>query len=181
MKAWINDYYQYSDKKYNIFRDFKYRILYREYMWIVLFRKCKINNIFYLWNKLCFRRLSKKLLLDIPSSTKIGPGLKFGHASSIVINSNCDIGNNFQIFKGALVGSIVSGKKAGVPKIGNNCVICANAVVVGNITIGNNVFIAANSFVNFDVPDNSIVIGNPGIIKKCSENHNPVFDYIKCL
>lgn len=30
--------------------------------------------------------------------------------------------------------------------------------------IGNNVLIAPNAFVNFDVPDNSIVIGNPGQI-----------------
>lgn len=33
------------------------------------------------------------------------------------------------------------------------------------VTIGNDVLIAANSFVDFDVPDNSLVIGNPGIIK----------------
>ena len=40
----------------------------------------------------------------------------------------------------------------------------ANAVIVGKINIGNNVLIAPNSYVNFDVPDNSIVIGNPGKI-----------------
>lgn len=27
-------------------------------------------------------------------------------------------------------------------------------------------FIAANAFVNFDVPDNALVIGNPGIVKE---------------
>ena len=37
-----------------------------------------------------------------------------------------------------------------------------NAIIVGNITVGNNVLIAPGAFVNFDVPDNSIVIGNPG-------------------
>lgn len=34
----------------------------------------------------------------------------------------------------------------------------------GGVKIGNNVLIAPNAFVNFDVPDNSIVIGNPGQI-----------------
>lgn len=34
----------------------------------------------------------------------------------------------------------------------------------GGIHIGSNVLIAANSFVDFDVPDNSIVVGNPGTI-----------------
>ena len=33
-----------------------------------------------------------------------------------------------------------------------------------SVKIGNNVLIAPNAFVNFDVPDNSIVIGNPGQI-----------------
>ena len=42
--------------------------------------------------------------------------------------------------------------------------IGTNAVVVGNIRIGNDVLIAPLSFVNFDVPDHSIVIGNPARI-----------------
>ena len=36
--------------------------------------------------------------------------------------------------------------------------------MIGNIHIGNDVMIAPNSFVNFDVPDHSIVIGNPRVI-----------------
>lgn len=32
------------------------------------------------------------------------------------------------------------------------------------MTIGDNVLIAPNAYVNFDVPSNSIVIGNPGKI-----------------
>ena len=35
---------------------------------------------------------------------------------------------------------------------------------MGGVRIGNNVLIAANSFVNFDVPSNSVVLGNPGQI-----------------
>lgn len=56
------------------------------------------------------------------------------------------------------------GVKIGVPTIGNDVWIDPNAVIVGGINIGDNVLIAANSFVNFDVPSNSIVIGNPGKI-----------------
>lgn len=37
-------------------------------------------------------------------------------------------------------------------------------MVCGGVKIGFEVLIAANAFVNFDVPDHSIVIGNPGII-----------------
>lgn len=52
------------------------------------------------------------------------------------------------------------GKRAGCPIIGNKVYIASGAVITGKIKVGNNVLIAANSFVNFDVPNNSIVIGN---------------------
>ena len=45
--------------------------------------------------------------------------------------------------------------------IGNDVWIGPNAVIVGNIKIGNNVLIAPNAYVNKDVPDNSIALGNP--------------------
>lgn len=48
--------------------------------------------------------------------------------------------------------------------MGNQFFLGINSTVVGNIHIGNDVLIAPNSFVNFDVPDHSIVIGNPGVI-----------------
>ena len=52
----------------------------------------------------------------------------------------------------------------GSPTIGNCVYIGVNATLVGNIHIGNDVLIAPNSYINFNVPDHSVVIGNPGII-----------------
>lgn len=101
--------------------------------------------------------------IQIPYQTRIGEGLKFGHWGTIVVNPNAHIGKNFSISHGCLVGN-AQGKRMGVPLIGDNVVMNANAVVVGGVKIGNNVLIAPNAFVNFDVPDNSIVIGNPGQI-----------------
>jgi serine O-acetyltransferase len=46
---------------------------------------------------------------------------------------------------------------------------------VGNIKIGNNVLIAPNAYVNFDVPENSVVIGNPAQI---TTNLNATQGYI---
>ena len=40
----------------------------------------------------------------------------------------------------------------------------ANSIVIGGVSIGDYVLIAPGAFVNFDVPSNSIVIGNPGKI-----------------
>lgn len=48
--------------------------------------------------------------------------------------------------------------------IGNNCYIGTGATTLGDIKIGNNVTIAARAVVIKDVPDNSVVAGNPAKI-----------------
>ncbi|MFI0427682.1 MAG: serine acetyltransferase, partial [Flavobacterium sp.] len=55
------------------------------------------------------------------------------------------------------------GDKRGVPKIGNNVYIGANAVIAGKILIKDNVLIAACSLVNKDVETNGVVLGVPAI------------------
>ena len=70
------------------------------------------------------------------------------------------------LFKGCTIGVIEAGPKKGNPIIGDNVTVYSNATICGNIKIGNNVIIAAGSFVNFDVPDNVTIVGNPGIIHK---------------
>ena len=79
------------------------------------------------------------------------------------------------ISTGVVIGRVNTGKKEGCPTIGNEVWIGANSVIVGKIKIGNNVLIAPNAYVNFDVPDNSIVIGNPGVIHY---KDNPTKGYI---
>ena len=67
------------------------------------------------------------------------------------------------------------GKRMGNPTIGDRVWIGSHAAIVGNVKIGNDVLIAPGAYVNFDVPDNSIVLGNPGkIIKK----DNAVEEYV---
>ena len=64
------------------------------------------------------------------------------------------------MMKGSTIG-LSEGKHKGAPTIGDCVYIGINAVVIGKITIGNDVMIAPNTMVNCDVPDHSIVIGNP--------------------
>lgn len=91
------------------------------------------------------------------------------------INRNAIIGDNFTISPGAHV-SYADGKKKGVPIIGNNVILNFNSGIVGGVKIGNDVLIAPNTFVNFDVPDNSIVIGSPG--KIIERDSSPTEKYI---
>lgn len=62
------------------------------------------------------------------------------------------------------IGRDIRGKREGFPTFGNRVCIRTNSTIVGNITIGDDVLIAPNTFVNFDVPSHSVVIGNPASI-----------------
>lgn len=113
--------------------------------------------------------------IQIPSSTQIGNGLRIVHFGHIVVNPETKIGVNFNIFQGCLIGNSV-GKHGGIPIIGDNVYMGANSVIIGGCHIGNDVLIAPGALINFDVPDNSIVIGNPGKIIPCESS--PTEKYI---
>lgn len=115
--------------------------------------------------RLFFRLVKKKRAIEISCFVKIGKGLYLGHPYGITINADTVIGENCNIHRGVLLGQENRGKRRGTPVIGDNVWIGINACVVGNIHIGNDVLIAPNSFVNCDVPDHSIVFGNPCVIK----------------
>lgn len=120
-------------------------------------------------------RYAKKYGIEISYSAKIGKGLYLGHPYNITVGGDVVIGNNVNLHKGCTIGRENRGKRLGVPTIGNCVSIGINSTVVGNITIGNDVMIAPNSFVNFDVPSHSIVVGNPGVIH---HKDNATYGYI---
>ena len=108
-----------------------------------------------------WRKRNKKIIGKI---AKIEEGFYLGHPYNITINEESVLGKNVNIHKGATIGKENRGKKLGAPKIGNNVYVGINSTVVGKIEIGNDVLIAPNTYVNFDVPSHSIVVGSPGII-----------------
>lgn len=113
--------------------------------------------------------------IEISRDSMIGGGLYIGHAYCITINPDSIIGMNCNIHKGITIGQENRGLRKGTPIIGNNVWIGINATVVGNIHVGDDVLIAPNTYVNQDVPDHSIVFGNPCIIKN---RKNATVDYI---
>lgn len=176
-KEILEDLYRYVGRKsQNIFVQIRYVIFTPGFRYIYFYRKTslakhKVSRFFYHY---CMRCCMLKYGIQIPYQTRIGRGFRILHFGHIVINPAAVIGNNFNICQGALIGS-ASGKRKGVPKIGNNVYIGANAIVIGGINIEDNVLIAPGAFVNFDVPSNSIVIGNPG---KIIHKDNPTAPYI---
>lgn len=75
------------------------------------------------------------------------------------------LGRNVNIHKGVTIGQENRGKRKGAPVISDEVWIGVNSTIVGGIKIGRDVLIAPNTYVNCDIPDHSIVFGNPCIIK----------------
>ena len=115
---------------------------------------------FHLWQK-----INEVLTgISIPASSEIGHSFYIGHFGGITLNSKAIIGSNCNISQGVTIG--VSGKdeNRGVPIIGNNVYIGANAVICGKIKVGDNTLIGACSLVNRDLPDNAVAVGVPAQI-----------------
>ena len=132
-------------------------------LWTYLFRKCQFSRggVQKIYHALLLM-VGKKHGIEIDYPVQIGKGLFIAHPYGITINDKVVIGQNCNIHKGVTIGQENRGTRKGVPIIGNRVWIGVNATVIGKITIGNDVLIAPNSYVNFDVPPHSIVIGNPG-------------------
>lgn len=168
------DLYRYYGDNKETFRQRLSRGL--EIKYLYYFRKTQESKgLMYVYYKLRLRFLSNKTQIQIPSKCKIGEGFYIGHCGRIIINGKAELGKNINIATGVTIGQESRGKRKGVPIIGDNVWIGTKAVIVGNIKIGTDVLIAPLSFVNFDVPDHSIVIGNPARI---IHRDNATQDYI---
>ncbi|REC48967.1 serine acetyltransferase [Chryseobacterium pennipullorum] len=119
--------------------------------------------------RIVLRHYQIKYGFQIYPETQIGEGFYLGHWGSLVINPKTIIGKNCNIAQGVTIGQQNRGKNEGSPVIGDEVWIGTNAVIVGAVTIGNNVLVVPNSYVNFDVPSDSVVLGNPAKIIPASD------------
>lgn len=111
---------------------------------------------------------------------RIGERVRFFYPMKTVIDITrpwlIEIGNDVQITEGVTIlthgydWSVLKCKygvvlgSAGKVTIGNNVFIGMNSTILKGTTIGNNVIIGANSVVTKDIPDDSVVAGNPARI-----------------
>ncbi len=99
---------------------------------------------------------------NIMTGTVITNDVEIGNG--VLINLNCTVGHDCQIgnFVEMSPGVHISGNCT----IGDYSVLGTNSTVLPKITIGKNVIVGAGSVVTKNVPDNSLVVGIPAIIKK---------------
>lgn len=118
-------------------------------------------------------RTSEVFGVDIHPAARVGKGIMFDHAHSIVIGETAVVGDNVSILHAVTLGG--TGKDEGDrhPKIGDGVLIGAGAKVLGNITVGRCSRIAAGSVVLQDIPEKSTVAGVPAKIVGTAGCSNP--------
>lgn len=165
-----------APRAYDLFKIIKYQDLLYIYLLRIIAIESLLSKLFFFPLNYIHYRLRKKYGIEIQAKTNIGSGLLLVHPYNITINPRTIIGCNVTIYKGVTIGQENRGKRKGSPTIGDEVFIGSNSTIVGSIIIGNNVLIAPNSYVNINIPDNSLVIGNPCII---IFKENATCDYLK--
>ena len=125
-------------------------------------KRRSLGMVPYLWHRLQLHHCRFRFGYDISPTTAIGAGLYIGHFGMLVISPLAVIGRNCNINQGVTIGATSRGSRLGAPTLGDRVWVGANAVIVGKVTIGSDALIAPGAFVNVDVPERAVFLGNPG-------------------
>ena len=106
-------------------------------------------------------RVSEVFSVDIHPGARLGKGLLFDHATSIVIGETAVVEDDFSMLHEVTLGG--TGKVGGDrhPKIGRGVLIGAGAKILGHVRSGEGARIGAGSVVLEDVPAHVTVVGVP--------------------
>ncbi len=106
-------------------------------------------------------RISEVFAVDIHPGARIGKGIMFDHATSVVIGETAVVEDDFSMLHEVTLGG--TGKVGGDrhPKIGRGVMIGAGAKILGNIRVGDGAKIGAGSVVLHEVPAHTTVAGVP--------------------
>jgi serine O-acetyltransferase len=139
-------------------------VVYRFGRWRYRVRPSLVRKFFSLIYLVLYKFVQIMTGIEFPCEVEIGRNFVIDHFGGIIISGYAKFGDNCRIRNGVVVGlKRIEDPRA--PIIGNNVDIGAGAKILGPISIGNNVVIGANAVVIIDVPDNSVAVGVPAVIK----------------
>ena len=132
--------------------------------------------MFKIFNKIknkIYSMLNTKSQLEILEERGLVHGKNFNMYNSFIDYGHCflvEIGDDVTITNSTILAHDASTKmdlgksKVGKVKIGSRVFIGHGSIILCNITIGSDVIIGAGTVVSKDIPDNSVVVGNPARI-----------------
>ena len=109
--------------------------------------------------------IRENALLTINHNTLINMDCSIYCFKRIVVGSDCLFGPGVKIrdFDGHMIGNNATSKDV---VIGNHVWLGENSIILKGVTIGDGSIVAAGSVVTKDVPERSIVAGNPAKVIK---------------
>lgn len=120
--------------------------------------------------------------VKVGSNCWIGPYTIIDGSGGLEIGNYCTISAGTHIYSHDNVMQTLSSGTLPIErldvKIGNNVYIGPNAVITKGVKIGNYSIIGSFSFVNKDVPDYSIIFGQPGVVKGSIKFNNGKIEFI---
>ena len=139
-------------------------VIYRFGRWRYQVRPALLRKFFSFIYHVLYKLVQIVTGIEFPCEVKVGRNFIIDHFGGIIISGFARFGDNCRIRDGVVVGLRRIGENH-APIIGNNVDIGSGAKLLGPIRIGDNVLIGANAVVLCDVPDNSIAVGVPAVVK----------------
>lgn len=144
-----------------------FEVLLYQGLWAIWIHR--FAHLLYRWHIPILPRLISQIMrfltmIEIHPGARIGKKVFIDHGCGVVIGETTVIGDNVTIYQGVTLGGTGKGKGKRHPTIGNNVVIGAEAIVLGNITVGEYARVGAAAVVTKPVPPHSTVVGNPARI-----------------
>jgi serine O-acetyltransferase len=100
--------------------------------------------------------------IELGNGVQLGPGVYFVHSLGTVLGGDCRIGARVRFMGNNTVGTAAEN---GYPVIGDDVLVGCGARVLGPIRVGARSVIGANAVVLEDVPEDSVAIGVPAIVR----------------
>ena len=139
-------------------------LVYRFGRWRYGVRPAPLRKLFSLVYKFLYKFVQILTGIELPCEVPVGKGFVIEHSGGIVVSGFARFGDHCRIRNGVVIG-LARTEDPCAPQLGDNVDVGAGAKLLGNIRIGNHVRIGANAVVVTDVPDNSIAVGVPAVIK----------------
>ncbi|PZS20044.1 MAG: hypothetical protein DLM57_02710 [Pseudonocardiales bacterium] len=113
---------------------------------------------------------------DFFPGAQVGASLYLPHPMGVTIGGGLQIGNSVTILQGVTAGILhpTSSPPGERTVICDGAIVCANAVLVGEVRVGRNALVGANSVVLSDVPDSAVVFGIPARQSGATDSDSPM-------